>query len=275
MANLIKIGNTNVEQDISTDDVTTQDITKLDDDTFLNTAEISFDNNEYVNSMFINEIKNKDYSDFDLSDNVVFNSAETCIKINDLTKIGVYYSTEKCTDETYNSKLNNFFLVVDQEIPTGCNIIYYIVTGDNKRFLIKPNNDAPLELKIPCYKFKLQAYLVSNKINTPVLNGFAVLYYDEYVHNAYELMNLNFDNGDTVTLVRDKNNEDKLVKILTDKTRIELNYDDAKDKRLSSVKTYSLETETLKEESDMVYMDYTDSSNITEEVLTKVVTTKH
>lgn len=259
------------------DDTTIQDITRLDDDTFLNTAEISFDNNEYVNSMFINEIKNTDYSDFNASKNVVYNSTETCIKLNDVTKSGIYYSTEKCTDETYKSKLNNFFLVVDQEVPTGCNIIYNIVTDDNRCFLIKPNNTEALMLQIPCYSFKLQAYLLSNKVKMPIINGFAVLYYDEYVQNSYGLININLDkdNSDTITILRDKNNEDKLVKILTDKTRIELTYDDAKNKRLSSVKTYDLETGTLTEESDMIYMNYTDSSNIREEVLTQVTTTKH
>lgn len=260
------------------DDVKIEDITRLDDDTFLNTAEIAFDNNEYTNSMFINEVKNTDYSDFTLSQNVVYSSIETCIKVKDLTKTGIYYSTKKCTDETYNSKLNNFFLVVDQEVPAGCNIIYYIVTDDNKTFFIKPNDTAPLVLKGPCYKFKLQAYLLSNKVDTPVINGFAVLYYDEYIQNAYGLVNVKFgpgDNSDTITLVRDKNNEDKLVGILTDNTRIELNYDNANDKRLSSVKTYDIQGDSLIEESDMIYMDYTNSSGETEEVLTKITTNKY
>lgn len=284
MADFNKIIRSDVEQDVSTrkiaDDITRNDIANFGDNTFINSVKISFDSNKYVNSMFINEIKDREYSDFYLSENVVYNAVESCLKVKDLTKNGVYYSTEKCTDETYKSELNSFFLVVDEVIPTGCDIIYHIVTDDNRNFLIKSNDTVPLVLNVPCYSFRLRANLLSNKINTPVINSFAVLYYDDYVHKAYRLINVDLskedeDNSDTITLVRDKNYEDKLVKILTDTSRIELTYDDAKDKRLSSVETYDLQTDILTEESDMIYMNYTDSTGITEEVLTKVTTTKH
>lgn len=283
MADFNKITRSDVEQDVSTrkiaDDITRHDIAEFGDNTFINSVKISFDNNEYVNSMFVNEIKSREYSDFYLSENVVYNSIESCLKVKDLIKNGVYYSVEKCTDETYKSELNNFFLVTDEVIPTGCDITYHIVTNDNRNFLIKSNDTVPLVLNIPCYSFRIKAYLRSNKINTPVINGFAVLYYDEYVHKAYRLINVDLsdhdDKSDTITLVRDRNYEDKLVKILTDESRIELTYDDANDKRLSSVLTYDLQTAVLIEESDMIYMDYTDSSGVTEEVLTKVTTTKY
>ncbi len=284
MADFKKITKADIEQDVSTrkiaDDITRHDIAEFGDNTFINSVKISFDNNKYVNSMFVNEIKDREYSDFYLSDNIVYNSIESCLKVKDLTKNGLYYSTEKCTDETYKSPLNNFFLVVDEVIPTGCDIIYHIITDDNRNFLIKSNDTVPLKLNIPCYSFRLKASLLSNKINTPVINGFAVLYYDDYVQKAYRLINVDLgndddDNSDTITLVRDRNYEDKLVRVLTDNTRIELTYDDAKDKRLSSVETYDLQTALLTEESDMVYLNYTDSAGITEEVLTKIITNKY
>jgi hypothetical protein len=283
MADFKKITKADIEQDVSTrkiaDDITRHDIAEFGDNTFLNSVKISFDNNKYVNSMFVNEVKDREYSDFYLSDNMVYNSIESSLKVKDLTKNGVYYSTEKCTDETYKSQLNNFFLVVDEVIPTGCDIIYHIITDDNRNFLIKANDTVPLVLNIPCYSFRLKANLLSNKINTPVINGFAVLYYDDYVQKAYRLINVDLskdeDNSDTITLVRDRDYEDKLVRVLTDNTRIELTYDDEKDKRLASVETYELQTSLLVEESDMVYLNYTDSSGVTEEVLTKIITNKY
>ncbi|WP_459482543.1 hypothetical protein [Clostridium saccharoperbutylacetonicum] len=283
MADFKKITKADIEQDVSTrkiaDDITRHDIAEFGDNTFLNSVKISFDNNKYTNSMFVNEVKDREYSDFYLSDNMVYNSIESCLKVKDLTKNGVYYSTEKCTDETYKSQLNNFFLVVDEVIPTGCDIIYHIITDDNRNFLIKSNDTVPLVLNIPCYSFRLKANLLSNKINTPVINGFAVLYYDDYVQKAYRLINVDLskdeDNSDTITLVRDRDYEDKLVRVLTDNTRIELTYDDEKDKRLASVETYELQTSLLVEESDMVYLNYTDSSGVTEEVLTKIITNKY
>jgi len=283
MADFKKITKADIDQDVSTrkiaDDITRHDIAEFGDNTFLNSVKISFDNNKYANSMFVNEVKDREYSDFYLSDNMVYNSIESCLKVKDLTKNGVYYSTEKCTDETYKSQLNNFFLVVDEVIPTGCDIIYHIITDDNRNFLIKSNDTVPLVLNIPCYSFRLKANLLSNKINTPVINGFAVLYYDDYVQKAYRLINVDLskddDNSDTITLVRDRDYEDKLVRVLTDNTRIELTYDDDKDKRLASVQTYELQTSLLVEESDMVYLNYTDSSGVTEEVLTKIITNKY
>lgn len=283
MADFKKITKADIEQDVSTrkiaDDITRHDIAEFGDNTFLNSVKISFDNNKYVNSMFVNEVKDREYSDFYLSDNMVYNSIESSLKVKDLTKNGVYYSTEKCTDETYKSQLNNFFLVVDEVIPTGCDIIYHIITDDNRNFLIKANDTVPLVLNIPCYSFRLKANLLSNKVNTPVINGFAVLYYDDYVQKAYRLINVDLskdeDNSDTITLVRDRDYEDKLVRVLTDNTRIELTYDDEKDKRLASVETYELQTSLLVEESDMVYLNYTDSSGVTEEVLTKIITNKY
>ncbi|WP_238918143.1 hypothetical protein [Clostridium sp. YIM B02555] len=283
MADFKKITKADIEQDVSTrkiaDDITRHDIAEFGDNTFLNSVKISFDNNKYVNSMFVNEVKDREYSDFYLSDNMVYNSIESSLKVKDLTKNGVYYSTKKCTDETYKSQLNNFFLVVDEVIPTGCDIIYHIITDDNRNFLIKANDTVPLVLNIPCYSFRLKANLLSNKINTPVINGFAVLYYDDYVQKAYRLINVDLskdeDNSDTITLVRDRDYEDKLVRVLTDNTKIELIYDDEKDKRLASVETYELQTSLLVEESDMVYLNYTDSSGVTEEVLTKIITNKY
>jgi len=283
MADFKKITKADIDQDVSTrkiaDDITRHDIAEFGDNTFLNSVKISFDNNKYANSMFVNEVKDREYSDFYLSDNMVYNSIESCLKVKDLTKNGVYYSTEKCTDETYKSQLNNFFLVVDEVIPTGCDIIYHIITDDNRNFLIKSNDTVPLVLNIPCYSFRLKANLLSNKINTPVINGFAVLYYDDYVQKAYRLINVDLskddDNSDTITLVRDRDYEDKLVRVLTDNTRIELTYDDDKDKRLASVQTYELQTSLLVEESDMVYLNYTDSSGVTEEVLTKIISNKY
>lgn len=285
MADFNKITRADVEQDISirkiADDITRHDIAEFGDDTFINSVKISFDNNKYVNSMFVNEIKSREYSDFYLSENVIYNSIESCLKVNDLTKNGIYYSIEKCTDETYKSELNNFFLVTDEVIPTGCDIIYDIITDDNRSFLIKSNDTTPLVLKVPCYSFKLRAHLCCNGINTPVINAFAVLYYDEYVHKAYRLINVDLsnrndiDNSDTITLVRDRDYDDKLVKVLTDDNTIELVYDDDNDKRLASVQIYDIETEVLTEESELIYMDYTDSLGITEEVLTKVITNRY
>lgn len=284
MANYNKIQRNQVQQTSGTlkisEEITRNDLANYSDDVFLNSVNISFDNNKYTNAMFINQIKDKEYSDLFLSDNIKFDSIEANIKAIDVTKNAIYYSIEKCTNEEYNSDLNHFFLIVDQTIPDGCDIIYYLITDDNRKFIIKPNNTIPLTLVAPCKKFKLSAKLSCNGIDTPSINAFAVLYYDEYINSAYRLINVNLQ-GDTsggteetgeddiITLVRDNTKEDKLVAVLTSSTRIKLIYDDEKD-RLSKVQTYDADIGVIIEEDELIYEDYTNSENITEEVLSKI-----
>ena len=284
MANYNKIQRNQVQQTSGTlkisEEITRNDLANYSDDVFLNSVNISFDNNKYTNAMFINQIKDKEYSDLFLSDNIKFDSIEANIKAIDVTKNAIYYSIEKCTNEEYNSDLNHFFLIVDQTIPDGCDIIYYLITDDNRKFIIKPNNTIPLTLVVPCKKFKLSAKLSCNGIDTPSINAFAVLYYDEYINSAYRLINVNLQ-GDTsggteetgeddiITLVRDNTKEDKLVAVLTSSTRIKLIYDDEKD-RLSKIQTYDANIGVIIEEDELIYEDYTNSENITEEVLSKI-----
>ena len=284
MANYNKIQRNQVQQTSGTlkisEEITRNDLANYSDDVFLNSVNISFDNNKYTNAMFINQIKDKEYSDLFLSDNIKFDSIEANIKAIDVTKNAIYYSIEKCTNEEYDSDLNHFFLIVDQTIPDGCDIIYYLITDDNRKFIIKPNNTIPLTLVAPCKKFKLSAKLSCNGIDTPSINAFAVLYYDEYINSAYRLINVNLQ-GDTsggteetgeddiITLVRDNTKEDKLVTVLTSSTRIKLIYDDEKD-RLSKIQTYDADNGVIIEEDELIYEDYTNSENITEEVLSKI-----
>ena len=284
MANYNKIQRNQVQQTSGTlkisEEITRNDLANYSDDVFLNSVNISFDNNKYTNAMFVNQIKDKELSDLFLSDNIKFDSIEANIKAIDVTKNAIYYSIEKCTNEEYDSDLNHFFLIVDQTIPDGCDIIYYLITDDNRKFIIKPNNTIPLTLVAPCKKFKLSAKLSCNGIDTPSINAFAVLYYDEYINSAYRLINVNLQ-GDTsggteetgeddiITLVRDNTKEDKLVTVLTSSTRIKLIYDDEKD-RLSKIQTYDADNGVIIEEDELIYEDYTNSENITEEVLSKI-----
>lgn len=285
MANYNKIVRKNVQQDSNTikisEEITKNDLANYNDDTFLNSVNISFNNNKYVNAMFINQIKDKEYSDLYLSDNIKYDNINACFKAIDKTKNAIYYSVERCTDEDYNSDLNNFFLIVDQNIPNGCDIIYYLITDDNRKFIIKPNNTIPLELKVPCKRFKLSAKMSCNGIDTPSINAFAILYFDQYIQDAYRLINPDLSGGnnndddtdddgnDIITLIRDNTRDDKLTMVSTSSTRIKLIYDSEKD-RLSKVQVIDANNGTIVETDSLIYEDYTNSNNETEEVLTKV-----
>ena len=76
MANYNKIQRNQVQQTSDTlkisEEITRNDLANYSDDVFLNSVNISFDNNKYTNAMFINQIKDKEYSDLFLSDNIKF-----------------------------------------------------------------------------------------------------------------------------------------------------------------------------------------------------------
>lgn len=281
MANYKKIVRDNIVNENSTkkiaDNITRNDIANFEDNSFFNTASISLDNNRYANSMFLNVIKDEENSDFSLSGNVEFNRVEADIRIKDLTTPADYYSTELCTDETYNSDLNYFFLLVNETVPDGCDIIYYLLTDDNRMFPLKPNGTTPLILKVPCKKFRLYCRLISNGIESPAINSYAVLYYDEYIESAYRLINLNlsdnddnaYNDNDLITLVRDNTKDDKLVQVLTNSNKIDLIYDDVND-RLSEVNTYDIDTDNLSSRDLLIYGPYLNSQGIKEDVLQKI-----
>ena len=115
MANYNKIQRNQVQQTSDTlkisEEITRNDLANYSDDVFLNSVNISFDNNKYTNAMFVNQIKDKEHSDLFLSDNIKFDSIEANKKAIDVTKNAIYYSIEKCTNEEYDSDLNHFFLI--------------------------------------------------------------------------------------------------------------------------------------------------------------------
>ena len=82
-----------------TDDINRTDIVKMNDEAFFDKVMFNFDNNRYANALFINDIKDREYSDFSRCENIKFNRIESCIELSDLTKQGTYITSVIKTNE--------------------------------------------------------------------------------------------------------------------------------------------------------------------------------
>lgn len=139
-----------------------------------------FENNRYVNSIFVNEIKDKEYSDFSSCDNIKFDNINACITSDDESIDSVYVSSIIKTHVEEESFIDKFFLVVDETIPIGTDVIYYLITDENDEIKIIPNGDVPLiidKAELP-KSFRIKAKLKSNGTSSPKINAIAVMYYD-------------------------------------------------------------------------------------------------
>lgn len=258
------------------DDVSVKDLTTIGDAVFFEKVAFTFNNNRYVNTFFINEIKDKEYSNLTLSNNIKYDLLESSITLIDPLLDGIYISTEVTTDRNYKSDLNNFFLVIDEEVPPGCDILYYIITDEDKAFPIKPNSTTPLRLTNPISKFRFKAAIQANGTDYPKIRSYAILYHDQFVEDSYGLINPDLsdrdDEGldDLVTLVRDPANEDKLAEVVARVSTVKLTYDKDNDNRLSKVEEFrNLDGKKLSE-NGLIYGDYLNSEGITENVLLQV-----
>lgn len=258
------------------DEVQRKDIVQMGDAVFFENVAFVFNNNRYVNTFFINEIKDKEFSNITDSDNVKFDLLESSITLVDPLSDGTYYSTEIMTDKNYKSDLNNFFIVVDEDVPPGCDILYYIITHDNKAFPIKPNATTPLKMKMPTTSFKLKAELITNGNDYPKIRSYAILYHDQFIEDSYGLINPDLsdkdDKGfdDLITLVRDPNNEDKLKEVVATVSTVKLTYDKDNDNRLCKVEEFRNLDDKKLSENRLIYGDYLNSEGITENVLLQV-----
>lgn len=168
---------------------------KIYDNLFKKDALSNFYNNKYANAIFINEIESNEYTSVNECENIYIEDRE--IKLIDTSKEGVYVSTSICTDEKFGLALNNFFLIVENNICIGETIDYYIIFNDNRMFQLRPNYNMPLKIEGGHIdNFKIKAILKTNTNNSPKIKALAVLYYDKMVEHQLGLINPNLRPND-------------------------------------------------------------------------------
>ena len=151
-----------------------------------------FNNNLYTNAMFVDYYKQGQYLNLNESDNVEINFEKTQLSLKAGSKSGTAISSKIYSVHGSDVEMNDFFLITNQDVPVGAEIKYYLETNKGERWPILAN-----ALKLPLHLtenikngFKIVAELKSNSLGeSPLLNGYAVLYWDAKVEEDYGMTN--------------------------------------------------------------------------------------
>ena len=151
-----------------------------------------FNNNLYTNAMFVDYYKQGQYLNLNESDNVEINFEKTQLSLKAGSKSGTAISSKIYSVHGADVEMNDFFLITNQDVPVGAEIKYYLETNKGERWPILAN-----ALKLPLHLtenikngFKVVAELKSNSLGeSPLLNGYAVLYWDAKVEEDYGMTN--------------------------------------------------------------------------------------
>lgn len=266
-----------------------QDTNQIKDTAFEERIYTIFNNNLYANAMFVDYYKTGQYLNLNESIGVKLDYNKSQLTIEQGLMTGVAISTVIYSSHGNDVKLNDFFLITNEYVPSGASIKYYLQTETGERWPILPN-----ALKLPLHLtqdliggFKLVAELKANALmESPVLNGYAILYWDAQVEKNYGMTNpdlmrfpsveIGSDDGLTI-LVRDRAQDDKLVKVVEPLDSVSLTFDwdtgdPDTDGRLAFVETNypnynGVEVTQLHK---LYYGPYVNSLGETEEILQKI-----
>lgn len=150
-----------------------------------------FNNNLYTNAMFVDYFKTGEYVNMNESSNIAFDYPKTQLSIDNNTE-GTAVSTLVHSVHGADVELNDFFLITNQYVPVGAEIKYYLETYTGERWPILPN-----KLKLPLHLtqnlkhgFKVIIEMKANSLGeSPLLNGYAILYWDAQVEANYGITN--------------------------------------------------------------------------------------
>jgi hypothetical protein len=150
-----------------------------------------FNNNLYTNAMFVDYFKTGEYLNMNKSSNVAIEHSKTQLSI-DKGNTGTAISTEIYSVHGAEIELNDFFLIANEHVPVGAEIKYYLETHTGERWPILPN-----ALKLPLhlsenlkFGFKVIIDMKANALGeSPLLNGYAILYWDAKVEENYGMTN--------------------------------------------------------------------------------------
>lgn len=176
------------------DDINTQqqNTNTVKDTAFEERVYTIFENNLYTNAMFIDSFKTGEYINMNQSNGVVVDFPTTRLTIDKGCTHGTAISTVIYSVHGQEIDLNDFFLITNQEIPMGAQIKYYLETYTGERWPILANSlKLPLHLSENIkFGFKVVIDMQANALGEfPVLNGYAILYWDAQVEANYGMTN--------------------------------------------------------------------------------------
>lgn len=220
---------------------TEQNVLDIIDETFEQKAFFVLQNNSGINSMFMDGLETPYKIFMAHSEGIKHDTKESCITLNENGNIkdGVFETTKLSSQ--YTTTICKFLLMVDEEIPKGCRINYFVSSDGMSFYPIKANTGVVVEIPTSGNTIHLKAQLYKNKnYQSPKIFGWALLYNDPVVEKLSSLKTIDFTlldtmvMGDTI-LVRDKEKQDKIVAIIGPDDLTELYYDEEHEMRLFKV----------------------------------------
>lgn len=151
-----------------------------------------FNNNLFVNAMFIDPVENGNYINMLHSSNIKLDGELYRVSLDKKDTPGIMLGRSIHSAYGEEIGLNDFFLITNEYVPTGSSIKYYLVMHNGEKHEITPNVlKTPLHLAESIrYGFTLEADIKPNALNeSPVINDYAVLYWDEQVEKNLGLIN--------------------------------------------------------------------------------------
>ena len=177
-----------LQQDLNVQQQETNDVK---DTAFEERIYTIFNNNLYTNAMFVDYFKTGEHLNLNESNNIKIDTEKTQLTF-DNSNTGTAISTMIYSVHGTDIEMNDFFLITNENIPIGAEIKYYLETYNGERWPILPN-----ALKLPLhltenlnYGFKIVMEFKANALNEyPLLNGYAILYWDAKVEENYGITN--------------------------------------------------------------------------------------
>lgn len=187
-----RIDATNVNQIQEAINVQESGINTIKDTAFQERLYTIFENNLFVNAMFLDIYENGNYIDMTQSKDIVINSNLLNVSIAKGKASGVITSSRIYSTYGASVKLNDFFLVTNQYTPVGTSIKYYLKLVTGEKYPISANAlKTPLHLSNDLMNgFYLVAELQANNLGEyPIINDYGLLYWDAQVEENLGLVN--------------------------------------------------------------------------------------
>lgn len=184
-----------LQQDLNVQQIETN---KVKDTAFEERVYTIFENNLFVNSMFLESFKIAEYVNLNESEHVVTDFETTRLALERDPLTNEYYNQGYLTSivvyspHGQDTEMNDFFLIADEDKPVGTYIKYFIQNHRHERWPITPNAmKTPMHLTENLkYGFSVVIELYANALGeSPVLNGYSILYWDAGVEEALGMTN--------------------------------------------------------------------------------------
>lgn len=201
------------------------------DKQFRQHAFFSLESSMFANSMFLDELTNPYKVFFAQSKNVIFDTEESCIKLASNGNITTGEMITIKMSSQYPTAIGEFALIVDDYIPKGAAVRYFISPDGKSYYPIKPNISEATVIKQTGNEIHLKVQFIKNKnYETPKLFGWCILYRDPVVDQLYSLGQIELSKLDSTVigetlLIRNREKNDRLEVVVTPSGMTELYYD--------------------------------------------------